>query len=72
MYKDGNRSNGWRNLVRTFAKDEGASTAIEYALIGSLVAVGIIIGVTAVGTTLRDQFYNGYAGALAGASGSTP
>jgi Flp pilus assembly pilin Flp len=52
--------------VRRFLREEGGSTAIEYALIGSLVAVVIIIGVSAVGSSLRDNFYSGYADALAG------
>ncbi|MEO8667584.1 MAG: Flp family type IVb pilin [Bauldia sp.] len=55
-----------------FLRDESGSTAIEYALIGSLVAVVIIVGVTAVGATLRDNFYNGYAATLAGNSAPAP
>ena len=69
MCKDGNSSILGRSIVSRFLRDEGGSTAIEYALIGSLVAVVIIVGVSAVGSTLRDNFYNGYADALAGNTG---
>ncbi len=66
MSSVGNRSPRGRSIVRRFLREEGGSTAIEYALIGSLVAVVIIIGVSAVGSSLRDNFYSGYADALAG------
>jgi pilus assembly protein Flp/PilA len=68
MTEIGTAPSAGQGIVRRFLRDEGGSTAIEYALIGSLIAVVIIIGVSAVGSTLRDNFYNGYASALAGAS----
>lgn len=42
-------------LMRVF-KNEKAASAVEYALIVSLIAVVIIIAVTALGTTLAGVF----------------
>ncbi len=39
-----------------FAKNESGATAIEYGLIAALIAVVIIGGVTAVGTSLSSTF----------------
>lgn len=39
-----------KNLFRRFSRDINGATAIEYALIASLISVAIIGGVTAVGT----------------------
>lgn len=41
-----------------FLKDNAASTAIEYALISSLVAIGIITGIRATGSNLSASFTN--------------
>jgi pilus assembly protein Flp/PilA len=45
-----------RNTFRNFCKDESGATAIEYGLIAALIAVVIITGVTAVGTSLSTTF----------------
>ena len=45
-------------LVTRFLNDESGATAIEYGLIAALIAVGIITGVTAVGTKLNGSFTN--------------
>ncbi len=37
---------------------ESGATAIEYALIGSLISIMIVTGVTAVGTKLSTFFTN--------------
>jgi pilus assembly protein Flp/PilA len=42
--------------VRKFFKNESGATAIEYGLIAALIAVVIITGVTAVGTSLSGTF----------------
>lgn len=42
--------------VRKFAVDESGATAIEYALIASLVAVAIIVSITVLGTQLQNTF----------------
>ena len=40
-----------------FACDESGVTAIEYALIAGLVAIGIVVSVGAIGTTISTKFY---------------
>jgi pilus assembly protein Flp/PilA len=42
--------------VRNFINDESGVTAIEYALIASLIAVFIIVAVQAVGVKISDVF----------------
>jgi pilus assembly protein Flp/PilA len=42
--------------VRNFLSDESGVTAIEYALIASLIAVFIITAVTLVGTKVSTVF----------------
>jgi pilus assembly protein Flp/PilA len=42
--------------VRNFVSDESGVTAIEYALIASLIAVFIIVAVQAVGTSISGVF----------------
>ena len=42
--------------VRNFLNDESGVTAIEYALIASLIAVFIIVAVQAVGTQVSGVF----------------
>ncbi len=42
--------------VRTFISDESGVTAIEYALIASLIAVFIIVAVQLVGTQVSTVF----------------
>ncbi len=42
--------------VRNFLNDEFGVTAIEYALIASLIAVFIIVAVQAVGTQVSTVF----------------
>ena len=45
-----------RNIFLNFCKDESGATAIEYGLIAALIAVVIIGGVSAVGTSLSSTF----------------
>ena len=45
-------------LMRRFMLCEQGVTAIEYALLGSGIALAIITGVTAVGTSLSTAFNN--------------
>ena len=45
-----------RNAITRFFKDNSGATAIEYGLIAALIAVVIITGVTAVGTSLSTTF----------------
>ncbi len=43
-------------FVSRFVKDESGATAIEYGLITGLIAVGIVVGATALGTDLNGLF----------------
>lgn len=43
-------------FIKQFIRDEEGVTAIEYGLIAALIAVVIIIAVTAVGTNLNAVF----------------
>ena len=43
-------------LVRNFASDASGATAIEYALICSLIAIFIIGALSSLGTKLSSEF----------------
>jgi pilus assembly protein Flp/PilA len=45
-----------KSLFTRFAKDESGATAIEYGLIATLIAVALIVGATALGTSLNKVF----------------
>jgi pilus assembly protein Flp/PilA len=45
-----------QRAFKTFLDDASGATAIEYALISSLIAIAIIGGVTASGTRLSEEF----------------
>jgi pilus assembly protein Flp/PilA len=42
--------------IKKFLANDSGATAIEYALIASLIAVAIIAAVTAVGTHIQNTF----------------
>lgn len=44
------------DIIKSFWKDEEGATAIEYALIAGLIAIGIIAGATLLGTGLSGLF----------------
>ncbi|CAB5685015.1 Flp pilus assembly protein, pilin Flp [Delftia tsuruhatensis] len=44
------------DIIKNFWKDEEGATAIEYGLIAGLIAVGIVLGATALGTNLNGLF----------------
>ena len=44
------------NFIKKFIREEDGVTAIEYGLIAALIAVVIIVAVTAVGTKLSSIF----------------
>jgi len=46
------------NTVARFVNDESGATAIEYGLIAALIAVGIIVAATTLGTSLSGLFNN--------------
>jgi pilus assembly protein Flp/PilA len=43
-------------MLTRFRDDESGATSIEYALIGALVSVAIILGAGAIGTKLNSMF----------------
>jgi pilus assembly protein Flp/PilA len=45
-----------RKFIKTFARDESGATAIEYALIAALIAVGIVTAATTLGTDISSLF----------------
>ncbi|WP_020176782.1 Flp family type IVb pilin [Methyloferula stellata] len=51
-------------LVIRFLRDTKAATAMEYSLIGGLVAVVIVAALTAVGTSIQAKFFGPIAGNL--------
>ncbi|MBA8882050.1 Flp family type IVb pilin [Phyllobacterium myrsinacearum] len=44
------------NILTRFLKDESGATAIEYGLIAALISVGIVAGVTSMGSSLQSVF----------------
>jgi len=42
--------------IKNFFKDESGASAVEYGLLVSLIAVAIIVAVTALGTKLSNVF----------------
>ena len=42
--------------VKTFLANDSGATAIEYALLSSLIAVALIASLTALGTRLSSEF----------------
>jgi pilus assembly protein Flp/PilA len=53
-------------FIKNFAREEDGVTAIEYGLIAALIAVAIIVSITAVGNNLSAVF-TFISGELAGA-----
>jgi pilus assembly protein Flp/PilA len=45
-----------RELARRLLADEAGATAIEYALIGTLISIVIIGALTTIGGSLRTKF----------------
>ena len=42
--------------MKDFAADRGGATAIEYAMVASLVSVGILAAVSSMGTQIKAFF----------------
>lgn len=59
-----------RDAVRRFVANERGTTAIEYSLVAGFISIAIVSAVGLVGTTLRDDWYQAVADALAAATGS--
>jgi pilus assembly protein Flp/PilA len=45
-----------KNLISHFSADESGATAIEYALLASLIAVAIITATTTLGSKVANTF----------------
>ena len=45
-----------KNAVRRFTRQDDGATAVEYGLLAALIAVVIIVGVTALGVNLGAMF----------------
>lgn len=58
--------------MNAFVKDESGVTAIEYALIAALVAVGLIVSLTILGDSLAANFEQVASAVNGGGGGSTP
>lgn len=43
--------------MKRFAKEEGGSTAIEYALIASGISIAIAATAVSLGSSLRDDYF---------------
>ena len=43
-------------MIKSFLSNESGATAIEYALIASLIAVAIVSALTSLGTKLSSEF----------------
>lgn len=56
-------------MIRSFCKDEIGATAIEYALIGTLIAMVILASVAVLGNGLQGLFNNGTAEVLTDQAG---
>ena len=56
-----------KNIFKRFVKNESGATAIEYGLIASLIGVAIIVGATALGTSLNSTF-QGISSSISGPS----
>lgn len=42
--------------LRSFARDERAATAIEYAIIAGTISIAIVVTVRSIGTSLNTTF----------------
>ena len=45
-----------KKLLARFVNDESGATAVEYALLASLIAIAIIGGATAMGGAINTKF----------------
>ena len=50
--------------MRKYVANVDGATAIEYALIAGLISIVIVLGVTAIGTTISNAFFGPVSAAL--------
>ena len=53
-------------MIQRFLKDERGATAIEYALLATIITVGIIAAMTSMGTSLTGIFNDLHGGFTGG------
>ena len=51
-------------VMRKYLVNVDGATAIEYAMIAGFISILIVLGVTAIGTTISAQFFGPVTGAL--------
>jgi pilus assembly protein Flp/PilA len=54
-------------MIARFLRDEAGTTALEYAVIASLISVAIMLAIQPIGNTLADIFGQAEAGFGGGA-----
>jgi pilus assembly protein Flp/PilA len=54
--------------VQRFFQNEDGAVSMEYALIGGMISILIITGVSSIGTTINSMFFGPIGAALGGAS----
>ncbi len=47
-----------RSILGRFIRDESGATAIEYAVIAGMIAIGIVVGLGAIRDSLNDDLNN--------------
>lgn len=52
-------------ILRRFAADQGGATAMEYALLATLIGIAVIASFTLLGDTVANMFGSGSDGAAA-------
>lgn len=57
-------------LIQDFAADDSGSTAMEYSLLGTLIALGCIVAFTTLGNGLTNLFGSNNQGAGAAIEGA--
>jgi pilus assembly protein Flp/PilA len=68
---DANRVGKFARTARKLDRDERGATVIEYGLIVGLIGVVVMVSMTAIGSTMRDDIFGAVTTALQGALGSS-
>ena len=55
-----------QSQLKSFAASQSGTTAIEYALIATLISVSIVGAVGAMGSNINNNFYSDIVNAVAG------
>lgn len=57
-------------MLKRYLADEGGGTAIEYALLGMIIAVGLVASFTLVGDIVANMFGGNGSGAIGALEGA--